>query len=227
MRRCLPAFVLFFIFLYCLPAFAQGKVGILNLTVEGTAAINQNDIAGARDGAIQDALQRAILEAASSLMSLPVKDKKFLPVKNEIIEQQDKYINNYKIAAESKQAETYTVAVNVAIELLDLKNDLAKMGFLKVSGENKNNIIVSLDVRGFNKYSDYSYLKEFLKKRVKIVKNIYPRTFKWQEAHLELEISGTAQALADEIAKAGMYVLNTEQIKKNQIAIDLIQREEE
>jgi hypothetical protein len=224
MRRYLPVLVLAFIFLYFVPVFAQGNAGILNLEVEGNAAINQNDIAGARDSAIQDALQRAILEAASNLLSLPVKDEKFLPVKNEIIERQDRYVNNYKITAESTRTETYGVTVSVAVELLDLKNDLAKMGFLQISEQDKTNIIISLNVKGLKKYSDFSYLKEFLKKRVK---NIYPRSFEWQQVHLELEILGTAQALADELAKTGQYLLDTEQINKNQIALSLLPRKGE
>jgi len=227
MRKYLPALVLGFIFLYCVPVFAQGDAGVLNLEVEGNAAINQNDIAGARDEAIQDALQRAILEAVSALLPFPVKGEKFLPVKSEIIEQQDRYINNYKIITESKRTETYSVTVNVTVALSDLKGDLAKMGFLQISEQDKINRIVSLNVKGLKKYSDFSYLKEFLKKRAKIVKNIYPRSFQWQQVYLELEISETAQALADALAKAGRYILDTEQTNKNKIAISLLQREGE
>jgi hypothetical protein len=46
------------------------------------------------------------------------------------------------------------------------------------------------------------------------VKNIYSRSFEWQQAHPELEISGAAQALTDELAKTGQYILDTEKIKK-------------
>lgn len=227
MRRYGSVFVLGLIFLWCAPVFAQGNAGVLNLEVEGSAAVNQNDVAGARDGAIRDALQRAISETASNLLSLSVKDKKFLQVKKEIIDQQDRYVNNYKITAESKREDTYFVTVNVAVALADLRNDLAKMGFRQISGEVKTNTIISLEVKGLKKYSDFSYLKEFLKKRAKIVKSINSRSFEWQQAHLELEISGTVQALAAELAKTGRYILDTELIKKNQITISLLPREGE
>jgi hypothetical protein len=227
MRRYLSALVLAFIFFYCVPVFGQGSADVLNLEVEGNAAINQNDVASARDGAIQEALQRAILEAASKLLSLPANDEKFLPVKNEIIEQQDRYVNNYKITAESNRKETYWVTVNVAVDLPDLKSDLAKMGLLQISEKDKTDIIISLNFKGVKRYSDFSYLKEFLKKRVKMVKNIYPRSFEWQQAHLELEISGTAQALGEELAKTGQYLLETEQINENQITLSILQRNKE
>jgi hypothetical protein len=228
MRRHQFAAVLFFILLWCVPVFAQGNAGVLNLEVEGNAPINSNDFAGTRDGAIRDALQRAIQEAASVLLSLPVTDKRFLPLKNEIIEQQDRYINNYKIMAERKQEDTYFVTLKVVVALPDLKNDLAKMGFRQISGEAKNNVIISLEIRGLKKYSDFLSLKEFLKKRAKIVKNINARSFEWQQARLELEISGTSQALAQELAKTSRYILlDTELIKINKIVVSLLQREGE
>jgi hypothetical protein len=227
MRRFQAALVLAFIALWFVPVLAQSNAGVINLEVEGNAAINQNDVAGARDSAIQAAMQRAIQEAASALLSISVKDKKFIPVKNRIIEQQDRYINNYKITAESKREETYFVTVNVAVAGLELKNDLAKMGFRQIYGEEKPNIIISLEVKGLKKYSDFSYLKDFLKKRAKMVKNINSRSFAWQQAHLELEISGTVQALTAELTKTGRYMLDTEQSKNNQIVITLLSREGE
>ncbi len=227
MRRYWPALVLVLVLLWCVPVFAQSNASVLNLEVEGNAAINQNDVTVAREGAIRDALQRAISDAASALLSLPVKDKKFLPVKKGIIDQQDRYVINYKITAESKQEDAYFVTVNVAVALADLKNDLAKMGFRQISGEAKQNIIIALEVKGLKKYSDFWYLKDFLKKRAKIVKNINSRSFEWQQAYLELEISGTAQALAAELAKTGRYLLDTELIEKNKIVISLLPRDGE
>lgn len=222
MRRCRPVFILFIILFWCCPVGAQGKAGVLNLEIEGNAVINQNDAAGARDGAIQDALQRAILEAASNLLSLPVQDKKFLPVKSEIIERQDRYISNYKITAENIQAQAYAVTVNVAVNLPDLQNDLASAGFLKSSGAAGANAIVSLNIKGIKKYSDLSSLTEFLKKRVKMVRNVCPRSFEWQQARLELEISGTVLALADELGKTGQFMLDNDRINKNQITVNLL-----
>lgn len=222
-----PVLALVFIFLCCASAFTQGSTRVLNLEVEGDAAIKQDDVANAREEAIRNALQRAILEAASGLLALPIKDKKFLQVENKIIEQQDRYVTNYKIMAENKQTETYFVSVNVAVAVADLKNDLSKMGFHTISDEDKTYITVSLEVKGLKKYSDYLYLKEFLKKRAKIVKNVYSRSFAWQRAYLRLEILGTPQELADELTKTGRYLLETEHIKNNQITVSLLQKEVE
>jgi hypothetical protein len=108
---------------------------------------------------------------------------------------------------------------------LDLKNDLAKMGYRQIAGQEKNNIIISLEIKGLKSYSDFLYLKEFLKRQSKIVKNICSRSFEWRQARLELEISGTAQSLVLELAKTGRYLLNTGRINKNQIVVCLLQEE--
>lgn len=208
-------------------SFAQDDAGVLSLEVKGNTAINQSDIAGTRDRAIRDGLQKAIQEAASALLSIPVNDKKFLPVKKALIGEQHKFINNYKIMAEGQKDGNYFVLVNVAIGLLDLKNHLAKLNFQRISGEEKNNIIIFLEVKGLKNYSDFIFLREFLKKQTKMVKNIRSRSFQWQQVHLELEISDTVQALAVELAKTGRYLLNAELIKKNQIVISLLHQEGE
>ncbi len=219
--------VFIFVFFSSVRAFAQNDAGVLRLEVKGNAAINQSDIAGARDRAIRDGLQKAIQEAASALISIPVNDKKFLPVKKALVGEQYKFINNYKITAESQKDGNYFALMNVAVGLLDLKNHLAKLNFQQISGEEKNNIIIFLEVKGLKKYSDFIFLNEFLKKRTSMVKNIRSRSFQWQQVRLELEISDTAQALAVELAQTGRYLLNTELIKKDQIAVSLLHKEEE
>lgn len=224
MRRCVSALFLGFILLSGNLAFAQGEARVLNLEVEGSAKIIQNDVVGARDGAIQDALQKAILEAASIILSPTVKNEKYVTARKTITEQPAKYINNYKITAENQKVETYHVTVNTTVAWMDLKSDLARMGFVEIAGQDKANSIVFLEVNGLKKYADFLYLKESLKKQIKNVKYVSQQSFEWQHTHLELEISGTAQALANELIKTGRYILTTKQINKNRIEVNLLQR---
>ncbi|MEQ8215495.1 MAG: hypothetical protein ABRQ30_04305, partial [Smithellaceae bacterium] len=191
------------------------------------AAINQGDIAGARDRAIRGALQRAIQEAASALISIPVNDKKFPAVKKALLDRQNGFIKNYKITAEGQQDKNYLVDVNVSVAFQDLKNFLAEMGYYKTFNDEEADITVFLEAKGLKNYSDFLYLKEFLKKQAKMVKNIRSQSFKWQQACLELEISGTTQALAVELGKTGRYLVDTEQTRKNQIVVNLLQEEGE
>jgi hypothetical protein len=222
MKRYLFVSILFLLLLST-PSLAQDSFGSFLLDVEGSAAINHNDVAGARDEAIQDALLKAVLQAASKLLSIPVKDRRFEPVTNALSEQPDKYVINYKISAEKNQAEVYLVHTRVTLALSVLNSDLHRMGFIRATKVDKTDIIL-LDVRGVRKYSDFLYLKEFLKNQAGIVKNINQRSFAWQQVHLELEISGTAQAFAGELARTGRYILDTREINKNQIQITFLPR---
>ncbi len=227
MRKHLPVLILVLVFLCGIPVFAQDDVDVMNLEMEGIAVVDQNDVAGARHGAIQDALQKAILEVIAVLLSSPDKDKNHPPFKDVISAQHDKYIKNYKIIAEGNKTDTYTATLNVSVALPDLKSDLAKMGFLLPAEQDKAHKFVSLKVMGLKKYSDLSSLKEFLKKKIKMVKNVQPRYFMWQQACMEVEISGTIQAFADELVGTNLYELDAEQTKNDQIAVNLLQKEGE
>jgi hypothetical protein len=227
MRKCL--FISFFVLTLFLSVcvYAQDYSAILSLDVEGSADISQNDVARAREEAIQDAIEKAILEVTAKLMSIPVSDDRFQPVKSIIIDEPDKYVNNYKIVAEMKKPASYEVTVHVVVDLVSLKNDLNKMGFLQVVQTEKTSPIVLLDVKGLKKYSDFLRLKDFLQSRTKIVKNIYSCCFEWQQAHFEIEIIGDAQSLADELTQTGRYALDYGKTGKNQIEMTCLQKKEE
>jgi hypothetical protein len=227
MRKCLflSFFVLTLFSSVCV--YALGDSDILSLDVEGSADISQNDVARAREEAIHDALENAILEATAKLMSIPVDDERFQPVKSVIIDEPDKYVNNYKIVAEVKNTSSYEVNVHVVVNMSNLKNDLNKMGFLQIAQMEKTSPIVLLNVKGLRKYSDFLRLKEFLRSRTKIVKNIYPCRFEWQQAHFELEIIGDTQSLAGELIQTGRYALGFGKTGKNQIEITCLQKKEE
>ena len=212
-------FLSFFVltFFFSVPIYAQNDSGVLSLNVEGIAAITRNDVARARKEAINDALEKAILETASKLLSIPVKDKRLQAVKSVIIDQPEKYVNNYKISTEIEQTQTYVVNVNIVVTLLALKNDLHKMGFFQEQQTQKTNLIVSLSVKGLKKYSDFLRLREFLQSRTKIVKNIYPCRFEWQQAHFEIEVLKNPQFLMDELVKTNRYMLEIQHTDKNHI----------
>ena len=207
--------------------YAQENYAILSLDVEGSADISRNDVARAREEAVQNAIENAILKATAQLMSISVINDKFQPVKSVIIDEPDKYVNNYKIITEMKKPDSYQVIVHVAVNLVNLKNDLNKMGFMQVVQTVKTSPIVLINVKGLKKYTDFLFLKDFLQNRKKIVKNIYPCRFEWQQAHFEVEIIGDAQSLIDELTQTGRYALNSGKTGKNQIEMTCLKKKEE
>ena len=226
MRKYLLLSILVLITFISIPVYAQNDEGVLSLYVEGSAKINQNDVAGAREEAIQNALEKAMLKAVSKLLAVPIKDEKFQQAKSVVINEQDKYVQYYKITEEKRQSQNFIVNVNVMVALSSLKNDLHKMGFLQTSPAGKNNIRVSLSVIGLKKYSDFLHLKEFLQNHPKLLKDIYPCSFKWSEAHFDVEIFGDAQSFADELVKNVACMLDIKQADNNRIEMICLKKME-
>ncbi|HDQ04143.1 MAG TPA: hypothetical protein ENN23_06180 [Deltaproteobacteria bacterium] len=192
-------------------AHGQHEKGTLTLQTEGSAPIKRGDVAAAREAAIKNALKEAILQATSKLLETPAQDENFQLIKSVILDEPDKYIFYYTIAHESRQQQNFIVRANVVVALLALKNDLRKMGFLHNQQFEENEIKIFLIVKGLRSYSEYSQMKKFLQKSKDLVKNIYPGRFQWQEASFEIELSGNAQYLADELEQNVGCVLEIRQ----------------
>ena len=207
--------------------YAQDNPDLLNINVEGQAVIKQNDITGAREEAIKEALGNAVEIAAANLLSISIKDKKFQSVRSAVIDEQDKYISVYRISEERKEKQTYIVNVNATVVMTVLKDDLNKKGFFQPSLTKEESCSkVFLNVRGLKEYVDYLRLKEFLMSRTKIVKSIYPCRFTWQETDCEIEIYGSVQSFADELNKEGGYLMReVEKVDKNHIEINCMNKE--
>ncbi|OGP67387.1 MAG: hypothetical protein A2W27_05120 [Deltaproteobacteria bacterium RBG_16_44_11] len=217
MKKYLLLSILVFITFYPIYVQAQNEKDLLSLNVQGTAQIKRSDVAIAREEAIQDALEKAILEAASKILSIPAKDENFQLVKSVLLNEPDKYVHYYKITEENRQPQTFIVNVNVVVSFLVLKNDLNKMGFLNAPQMGKNNVKVFLNVNDLKKYSEYVRIKEFLQSRTKLVKNIFPSRFEWQHAHFEIEIYGNAQSLANELEENGGCILEIKQTEHDKV----------
>ena len=217
MKKYLLLPIIVFINFYPIYVHAQNEKGLLSLNIQGAAQIKRNNVAVAREEAIQEALEKAILEAASKILSIPVKDENFQLVKSILLNEPDKYVYYYKITEENKQPQTFIVNVNVVVDFLGLKNDLNKMGFLNAPQMEKNNVKVFLNVNGLKNYSEYVRIKEFLQSRAKLVKNIYPSRFEWQQAHFEIEIYGNVQSLANDLEENGGCILEIKQTEPDKI----------
>jgi hypothetical protein len=227
MKKYLLLLTVIFITIYPIYVYAQGDKDLLSLNVQGAAKIKQNNVAVAREEAIQNALEKAILEAASRILSVPAKDENFQLIKNVLLSEPDKYVYNYKITDENRQPQTFSVNVNIVVAFLVLKNDLNKMGFINAPQMGKNNVKVFLSVNGLKKYSEYVRMKEFLQSRTKLVKNIYPIHFEWQRARFEVETYGDTQFLANELEQNGGCILEIKQVEHDKIDMICRQKMEE
>jgi len=216
------------LFLTCISgyaAYANQASTDLVLQVEGHAAVVKNDEARARDEAVKNALEKAILQASAKILLDKYEDEKFQSVKSVMFGRVDRYIKNYRIVSEVRQHDEYTANVHAVVALLPVREDLLQMGILQDQKE-KELISVSLSLAGMKKYSDFDRIRTFLLSRSRTVKNIYPCRLEWQHVSFNLRLDGDVQYLIAEFEKTGRYTIDSVNKDQNAVEINLRVKEE-
>jgi len=123
MRRYLILSIFFLI-----PLFAQE---VKEIVVEGEGSIVQNDIAKARDNAIDEALRNAVEQAVGLFISSETIAKNFMILDDRIYSRSAGYVTSYEIITEGKLDEyRYRVKIKAQVKTDMLKDDLAAIGLL-------------------------------------------------------------------------------------------------
>ncbi len=196
-----------------------------NLQMEGRAVISKNDMAGARQAAVKNAQEKAILEVAAKLLSDRASDEKFQALKSMLIGKTERYVKNYRIISETSHQNEYVASVNIVVVQAAVRDDLIRMGILH-DKEKPNDAKVHLSLKGVKKYADFAQLKIFLQSRAKIVKSIYPCSLEWRNARCELVITGGVPTLVAELETTGRYDVETPARTNDADVINLRMKEE-
>ena len=199
---------------------ALAQSALLGMNVEGMALIHKNDVARAREAAVQDALQKAIMQASAKILSDRAQEEKYHALKSIIIDASDKYINHYQILAEKRTPDEYFVTLNVVVVMAALQADFLEMDILQPEGQEIQTI--SLYFSGGKTYSDYAKLKNFLLSHPKLVKSIYPARLERQQAVFEVQVLGGVALLVQDLEKTGRYLIDVS--RKDQIIKEIFLR---
>lgn len=111
------------------PVFAGEEAAEL-IESEGTGAIVQNDMALARDNAINDALRKAVEQAVGMFISSQTIVENFTVIEDNIYSRSQGYIRNYSIASEKSEETLYHVKVKASVKVGTIQNDLSALGLL-------------------------------------------------------------------------------------------------
>ena len=103
---------------------------VKRIEVEGLAAIKENDIAAARDKAIEDALRRAVEQTVGTIVESETLVENYQLLSDRIYTRSDGYVAGYKIMEESQQEKLYRVKLLVDVGMDKLKDDLSAIGLL-------------------------------------------------------------------------------------------------
>lgn len=90
----------------------------------GTGSIYSDDVAGARDRAIDDALRKAVEQALGTFIESEVQVQNYMVVEDNILSWTRGYVRNYAITSDYKKTpELYEVQVQAEVELGELRKD--------------------------------------------------------------------------------------------------------
>jgi len=97
----------------------------------GIGSIVQNDIAHARDDAVQDALRRSIEQSLGMLVESETLVKNFQVIDDNIMSKTRGYVQDYEIVRERKRDQyLYEVTLRATVRMADIEDDLAGIATL-------------------------------------------------------------------------------------------------
>lgn len=121
----------------------------------GTASINSNDPASARDAAIADALRKAVEQAVGTLVAADTLVENFQVIEDSVYTKSQGYVKSYSIISEGQQAGLYLVRVSALVATRGLEGDLEALGLLQIKAE-RPRVLFMVAEKGFAR-SEYDY----------------------------------------------------------------------
>ncbi len=121
---------------------AQESFQTRQICVEGAEDISHQDIASARSGAKNKALQKAVEQSIANLVYPEIIAENYQSLIDRIYPQSSKYIIEYKLLTEEVIGDIYRVKIEAIVSLRDLKADLNALGLLPKKGGKPKIIIM-------------------------------------------------------------------------------------
>ncbi len=110
------------------PALAQEGVSVV---AEGSATIVDGNELSAREGALRDALRKAVETGLGSMLESRTMVENFELKKDEIFSKAAGYVSTYEVLEEKKQFDLYTVKVKAVVNQQKLGDDARALGLLQ------------------------------------------------------------------------------------------------
>lgn len=134
----LPILFIFFICAIMLPApsFAgPDEPETRTVDAQGFSTISGDNDVIARDGAIADALRKAVEQAVGTMVSSETMVENYQVLSDSVYTNTQGYVKSYTVIGESKTPALYQVNVRAVVAIGTIKNDLDALGLLHVKAE--------------------------------------------------------------------------------------------
>jgi hypothetical protein len=195
----MPVFIFFMFALMILypavsPCEESGRVQVFE--TEGIAAVIGSDLARAREGAIQDALQKAVIRATSQWLTPQDAERKTMLLGERIYERADEYTQDFRILFELSDPDIYSVTVRATVFSEKMRNDLQNLGLITPPVHPPSAITMFLMIRGIRTFGDYVRLRGTLKERIPGIRESVLREASWRSARFDIVAEGTVASFA-------------------------------
>ncbi len=199
----MPVFIVFFsvVMIFC-PSVSLGEErGTTQVfETEGIAAVIGSDLARARDGAVRDALQKAVTRAAGQWLTPQDVELNHKLLTERIYDRAEEFTQDFRILFEISDQEIYSVTVRATVFSGRIRNDLQELGLINPPAQNPTVTRgISLTIRGVRSYSDYVRLRGILKERIQGLREAVPREASWGLVRFDITAEGTITALAERL----------------------------
>lgn len=131
---CIPVLLFLFLISYPKNSFSE-DMELKTVEAVGFSTISGGNTALARDGAIDDALRKAVEQAVGTMVSSETLVENFEVLQDNIYTKSQGYIKNYTVTGESQNQNLYQVSVKATVAVGNLKNELDAIGLLHAKAE--------------------------------------------------------------------------------------------
>jgi hypothetical protein len=196
------AFILLFLaVMICFPAVSSCEEAMATQVVEteGSAPVIGLGLARARNEAVRDALQKAVVQVANRFLVPQDTERKSQLLKEKIYSQAEGFIQDYRLVSETTAMDVYTVAIRVTVFADGIRNELQGLGLIRPNQLKLASARISLTIRGIRAYGDYARCCGILKDRIPGIKAVVLREASWGLARFDIAADGTVPTVAERL----------------------------
>jgi hypothetical protein len=158
------AAALFYAVLFCASGGGTGlaqqavPAGPVEVSATGNGSIIGNDVAHAKDDAVEDALRKAVEQTLGTMIQAESLVENAMLIEDRILSKTEGYVQKYSIVKEGKAApDMYEVTVKALVKTADLKSDLDAIATL-LRRKNMPRLVVIIQEQNVGETPDAAHL---------------------------------------------------------------------
>ena len=154
--------------LFNMPAFFSAHAQKI-VQAQGTASVQKDFVAIARDRAIADAQRLAVEQAVGVMISNETLVENYQVISDKILQQSKGYVQSYEVLSDQRHGDVYKVTIQAVVRTGQIRNDLEAIRLI-IARKSKPRLMILFDGRGQGDFiAEAGMTKYFLSKGFTLV----------------------------------------------------------